>query len=237
MLNQTSGPAGARGAGQPVTREAWLHQAIEAFRPRFTAIGTPLPEKVHVSVGFGYGAKRENAVILGQCWARCTSTDEVNHIFISPQEGDPAAMLVTLLHELIHAADDCASGHKAAFAEAATRLGFQGPMTRTPPSVELAAEIITLAEALGPFPHAALNPAAVPVPALNPAAVPVPAPVPPGSAPAPAVPVHSGPGKQGTRMIKLAAVACCGYTVRTTAKWLDQGEPMCPHGAPMTRGN
>jgi hypothetical protein len=38
-------------------------------------------------------------------------------------------------------------------------------------------------------------------------------------------------------MIKLAAVACCGYTVRTTAKWLDQGEPMCPHGAPMTRGN
>jgi hypothetical protein len=42
-------------------------------------------------------------------------------------------MLVSLLHELIHAADDCASGHKGAFAEAVTRFGFQGPMTQTRP--------------------------------------------------------------------------------------------------------
>lgn len=27
--------------------------------------------------------------------------------------------------------------------------------------------------------------------------------------------------------------ACCGYTVRTTRKWLDQGYPLCPHGPPM----
>jgi len=133
-------------------------------------------------------------------------------------------MLVSLLHELIHAADDCASGHKGAFAEAAIRLGFQGPMTQTPPGVELAAEVITLAEALGPFPHAKLDPAA--------ASVPVPAP--PGGAPGPdpGGKVHSGPGKQGTRMIKLTA-ACCGYTVRTTRKWVDQGYPLCPHGQPM----
>ena len=106
-------------------------------------------------------------------------------------------MLVSLLHELIHAADDCASGHKGAFAEAATRLGFDGPMTRTPPGIELTAEVITLAEALGPFPHARLDPAAADVPA----------PVPPGGAPAPdpGGKVHSGPGKQGTRMIKLTA--------------------------------
>ena len=57
------------------------------------------------------------------------SADDVNHIFLGPQEGDPAAMLISLLHELIHAADDCQSGHKGAFAEAATRLGFEGPMT------------------------------------------------------------------------------------------------------------
>ena len=82
-------------------------------------------------------------------------------------------MLVSLLHELIHAADDCASGHKGAFAEAATRLGFEGPMTRTPPGVELTAEVITLAEALGPFPHARLDPQAD-----------VPAPVPPAGSPA-----------------------------------------------------
>src|SRR6185312_11504657 len=85
------------------------------------------------------------------------------------QEGDPAAMLVSLLHELIHAADDCVSGHKGAFAEAATRLGFDGPMTQTPPGVELAAEVITLAEALGPFPHARLDPTAAARPSSRPA--------------------------------------------------------------------
>jgi len=223
MLNQDSRP----GSDQGLTREAWLHQAIEAFRPRFTEIGLPLPGQIHVSIGFGYGSKAESKHILGQCWARRASADGVNHIFLGPQEGDPAGMLVSLLHELIHAADDCASGHKGTFAEAATRLGFEGPMTQTPPGLELTAEVITLAEALGPFPHAKLDTAMADVPA----------PVPPGGSPAPAPApgggkIHSGPGKQGTRMIKLTA-ACCGYTVRTTRKWLDQGYPLCPHGQPM----
>ena len=160
MLNQDSRPEDDQG----VTREAWLHRAIEAFRPRFAEIGLPLPGKLHVSVGFGYSSRAESKYILGQCWARRASADGVNHIFLGPQEGDPAGMLVSLLHELIHAADDCASGHKGAFAEAATRLGFEGPMTQTPPGIELTAEVITLAEALGPFPHARLDPAAADVP-------------------------------------------------------------------------
>jgi len=221
MLDQDSRPED----DQSLTREAWLHRAIEAFRPRFTEIGLPLPAKLHVSVGFGYSSRAESKYILGQCWARRASADSVNHIFLGPQEGDPAAMLVSLLHELIHAADDCQSGHKGAFAEAATRLGFEGPMTQTPAGLDLAAEVITLAEALGPFPHARLDPTTANVPV----------PVPPGAAPAPdpGGKVHSGPGKQGTRMIKLTATGCCGYTVRTTRKWLDEGYPQCPHGQPM----
>src|ERR1700693_119023 len=69
----------------------------------------------------------------------------------APEEAARPAMRVTLLHERIHAADDCQSGHKGAFAEAATRLGFQGPMTQTPPGLDLTADVITLAEALRPF--------------------------------------------------------------------------------------
>ena len=155
-----------------------------------TEIGLSLPARLHVSVGFGYSSRAESKYILGQCWARRASADGVNHIFLGPQEGDPAAMLVSLLHELIHAADDCQSGHKGAFAEAATRLGFEGPMTRTPPGLDLTAEVITLAEALGPFPHARLDPTTADVPV----------PDPPGAAPAPGPggKVHSGPGKQGT---------------------------------------
>jgi hypothetical protein len=223
MLNQDSRAEDDQG----LTREAWLHRAIEAFRPRFAEIGLPLPDKIHVSVGFGYSSRAESKHILGQCWARRASADGVNHIFLGPQEGDPAGMLVSLLHELIHAADDCASGHKGAFTQAATRLGFEGPMTQTPPGIELAAEVITLAEALGPFPHARLDPAAADAPT----------PVPPG-APAPdsGGKVHSGPGKQGTRLIKLTT-PCCGYTVRTTRKWLDQGYPLCPTANPCARND
>jgi hypothetical protein len=219
---------GPRGRDGLLTREAWLHQAIEAFRPRFAAAGLPLPAKIHVGVGFGYGAKRESAVVLGQCWARRASADGVNHIFISPQEADPAAMLVTLLHELIHAADDCASGHRGPFAAAAARLGFGPPLTSTPPGPALAADVAALAKSLGPFPHAALNPV--------PGQAPPPAP-PDGGAPPAGPPVHSGPGKQGTRLIKVTAAGCCGYTARTTAKWLETGEPRCPHGTPMTRAS
>lgn len=39
---------------------------------------------------------------------------------------------------------------------------------------------------------------------------------------------------QSTRMIKLTAVKCCQYVVRTTKLWItEQGVPKCPHGSPM----
>jgi len=208
-----------------MTREAWLLAAVEAVRPKFTTTGLPLPGRLHVSVGFGYGARAESKAVLGQCWARRASADGVNHIFVSPIEDDPAAMLITLLHELIHAADDCASGHRGMFAEAAARLGFRPPMTATPPSPELAAEVAALAQALGRFPHARLDPGA------RDTSPPAP---PDGGATPDGGKVHSGPGKQGTRMIRLTAAGCCGYTVRTTRKWLEVGDPQCPHGTPMT---
>jgi hypothetical protein len=207
-----------------MSREAWLERAIGMFRPRFEEVGLPLPEHVHVSVGFGYGSRAESKYIAGQTWARIASADGVNHVFIGPMEADPAEMLITLLHELIHVADDNASGHKGAFAEAATRLGFNGPMTQTPPTVELAAELAVMAAELGPFDHGKLDPelAKVPVPAGG------------AGDDGTVVPpkVHSGPAKQGTRMIKLVAPDC-GYTVRATRKWIEAGLPMCPHGVTM----
>jgi hypothetical protein len=81
--------------------------------------------------------------------------------------------------------------------------------------------------ALGPFPHAKLEPRTPTSPE------PEPGPETPGDT---GRKIHSGPGKQGTRMIKLTAAGCCGYTVRATAKWLAAGSPPCPHGTPVTRG-
>jgi hypothetical protein len=67
------------------------------------------------------------------------------------------------------------------------------------------------------------------------AEVPEPTPAP---APEPILPVEPAakpavkPGVQGTRMLK---VECpdCGYTLRTTRKWLDTGLPSCPAGNEM----
>lgn len=42
----------------------------------------------------------------------------------------------------------------------------------------------------------------------------------------------SKPKKQGTRMIKCECPDC-GYVVRTTAKWLQHGAPLCPDGTEM----
>jgi hypothetical protein len=211
------------------TRESWLRRAVEVFRPRFAEIELPLPANVHVSVGFSLGARAENSKILGCCFTREASEDGVNHIFISPESGDPVEVLETLLHELIHAADNCQSGHKGIFADAAKLLGFEGPMTATPASIELTAELMCIAEALGDYPHGALI---VPRPGRKPVQVIVNgAPVPSGTK------VHSGPKTQTTRMLKLACVnsecVAVGYTVRTTAKWLAMGAPKCPMGCTM----
>lgn len=201
------------------TRELWLERAVDAFRPRFTEVGQPLPEKIHISIGFGYGAKRENAKIRGQCWKSAASEDGVNHVFIGPEEADTMEILVTVLHELIHVALDCEDGHRGRFAEIATRLGFIGPMTSTPPSIELAADLVCLAETLGDFSHGKLN--------VNLART---TPVPTGAG---GVAIgggwHSGPAKQGTRMLKFSCTRC-GWTFRTTAKWSNAGLPTCVCG-------
>ena len=42
----------------------------------------------------------------------------------------------------------------------------------------------------------------------------------------------NGRKKQGTRMLKVVCPSC-GYTVRTTQKWLDVGLPTCPCGSEM----
>lgn len=207
-----------------ITRERWLEQAITVFRPRFDEVGYPLPEAFHVSVGFGYGAKRESAKLRGQCWSGAASADGAPHIFISPEIADTMEVLRTLLHELIHGSLDSpegiADGHTGRFAEIATRLGFTGRMTETPPSVQLAAELLTIAAELGEYPHGALDVAM--------ATAPVPVPV--GSGPR--VRTRTGPARQTNRHAKIEC-PCCGYVVRTTAKYLALGLPRCPAGTEM----
>jgi hypothetical protein len=206
-------------------RESWLRAAVEIFRPRFETIGFPLPEKVRVSVGFGpTGARQENAKILGVCLHSSCSGDGVNEIFISPEDADTCSMLATLIHELIHAADNLANGHKGAFAEAATRLGLEGKMTATTPSLELLTELVLIADRIGQYPGSVVDLSGV----LSKI------PVGPDGAP---VPSSSGPKTQKNRQLLVMCTTedcgCGGYKVRTSARWIAVGLPSCPMGTKM----
>jgi hypothetical protein len=63
-------------------------------------------------------------------------------------------VLETLAHELVHATG--AAGHRRAFARVAGRVGLIEPWKEAPAGPALRATLTSLAEELGPYPHAAL---------------------------------------------------------------------------------
>jgi hypothetical protein len=70
---------------------------------------------------------------------------------------DAVKVLSTLMHELIHAWDDCKNGHKGEFRRLAVALGLTGKMTATVPGDDLTIRLQDVAGKLGPYPHSALN--------------------------------------------------------------------------------
>ena len=134
-------------------REAWLADAVERLRPWFTAIGCTVPA-VRVSAGF---ASTGNAVHVGQCWPTTRSEDGLNHVFVSPVLQDPVAVLDTLVHELVHAVDDCEHKHGREYKKIALAIGLQGAMRSASAGKELTTRLQELALALGPYPHGKLS--------------------------------------------------------------------------------
>jgi hypothetical protein len=187
-----------------MTREAWLNKLVERLRPLYRDAGHPLPDRIKVSCGWpthrAIAPTGKNRTI-GQCFATQCSADQVNEIFVSPCIAKATQAAAILCHELIHALDNCQSGHKAAFKRVATAIGLTGKMTATRPAPPLAERLNALCESIGPYPHATLD-------------------------------IETGRKKQGTRMLKVACPEC-GYTVRTTRQWIEQGLPTCPCGAEM----
>lgn len=183
-----------------ITREEWLVSAVAALTPLFEELGETVPA-VRVSVGWPGGNGRKNSVI-GQCWATAASSDKVAQLFISPVLDDAVRVLDVLAHELVHAVDDCLSGHKGRFAKIAKALGLTGKMTATVAGDDLKAKLEEIAQELGEYPHAAL--------------------VNPGQG-------ADGPKKQTTRMLKAECPEGSGYKVRLTRQWLEEfGAPICP---------
>lgn len=204
------------------TREAWLVAAVDLMGVMFREAGESLP-RVRVSVGWPGGPGSKNSVI-GQCWATRASADAVAQVFISPVLDNPVRILDVLAHELVHAVDDCQSGHRGRFVKIAKAIGLAGKPTATVASPRLQRRLARFAATLGPYPHARISTTgSFIVPKTDPkTGLPVPGP-------------SDTPKKQGTRMLK-AECPDTGYKVRLTRLWLDEyGAPLCPcHQRPMT---
>jgi hypothetical protein len=184
------------------TREQWLNTAVTHLRQDFRDIGVGLPNNIRVSCAWSKNAKKNG---VAWCWKSESSGDGATEIQISPEVADPAKVLGNLVHELIHAADNCASKHSGFFRETAKRIGLTGKMTATVPGDSLTNRLNVLAIDMGDYPHAALDPNAA----------------------------SDDKPKQTTRMLK-ATCPQEGYTVRLTQKWVDVGLPYCPCGMEMT---
>lgn len=182
-----------------MTREEWLMAAIERLRPWYVAAGAPLPVKLKASCSWpitgGRGARRRT---LGQCFAPARSAAGITEVFVTPWLDKGDSVLAVLVHELVHAGVGTDKRHGPVFGKVARKLGLAGPLTATEAGPELQERVNAIVRELGPYPHAAVDPAGE----LR---------------------------KQGTRMLK-AVCPECGYTIRTTAKWVERGLPFCGDG-------
>lgn len=204
-----------------MNRETWLNELAALMAPRFAELGFPLP-KFRVSVGFtSLGA---NSAANGQCWADSCTDDKHFTIFISPAEKSSMSIAAILNHELIHCAVGIKEGHKGKFAQMMKQTGMQRPFTSSIAGDGFQAWVQPFIDKLGEIPHSPLK-------LRNETAVKLFQKVGGGIEADEGEPETSAPKKQTTRLIKCVC-SKCGYTVRTTQKWLDVGPPHCPeHGA------
>jgi hypothetical protein len=187
-------------------REGWLTEAAELMRKHvFTTedMQFVVPE-FRVSVGWPVG-KRKDTNVIGECHNTGNFDDGVPQVFISPRMKDRLAILRCLAHEMIHVLDDCQNGHRGHFAYVFKRIGMTGKRTETEAGEELRIKLADIADQLGKYPGAPLQPKRG---------------------------LSSGPKKQASRMFK---VACpdCGYVVRASRMWMEVGFPTCVCGTKM----
>jgi hypothetical protein len=136
-------------------REQWLNVAAELIRQEvFASSGLPRFEHPYrISCGFAQGSRKA----IGQCFPRAASADQTNEIYVSPTLDDPARVLAVLVHEMIHALDDCQSKHGKQFQRWARKVGMEGKVTESNPNALLRGQLRTIAIGCGDYPHAKLT--------------------------------------------------------------------------------
>jgi len=233
-------------------REEWLNLVARGMRPMFSDLGSPLPDKVRIAIGFTSKGRKGRSI--GECWDTTCSVDSHFEIFIRPDlsvsiDLMPIEVAAILAHELVHAAIGIRAGHGPEFRRVAKGLGLQGKMTATVAGPGFNDAIAPILAAVGPLPHARLNTGRI-ISSVDPDSSDEDGHQPgsgPGNSPSakrktrtsrgqPGTddqndPLTTAPKRQSSRHLKCQCLTC-GYTARTSRKWLDlYGPPHCPlHG-------
>ena len=141
------------------TREQWFLDVTNDLRENhFLESDHEIPEDVKVSCGFpSRNARAGKNQWIGVCHPRSHSENNINEIFINPCEADSVEVLGILVHELVHAIDDCKNGHKKAFKDIAVSVGLTGKMTATTSTSELEESLKSLVLKYGEYPHAKID--------------------------------------------------------------------------------
>jgi hypothetical protein len=135
-------------------REDWLNRATALFTKHWATMAVVVPADVQLSCGFPGGGSVYRRI--GECWPRARSEKKVNQIFISPVIAQPTRALDILGHELLHAVDDCASGHGQVFTKNSGRVGYSGGKHSTAETPQAKAHLVLMAKLLGKYPHGAV---------------------------------------------------------------------------------
>lgn len=193
------------------TRESWLLAAVEELRPIFAEriaalnatikdeakqLPAEVPAEIQISVGWTSG--KATTRTLGVCHSKASS-DDVHSIFIAPTMESATQILGVLVHELVHAIDDCQHGHTGPFRRIAKAMGLEGQMTATTVGEGLEPVLAEIAARLGSYPHKRLVVA----------------------------PKGAGSGRM-VKVACSDGVLCDDYSFYTTRKWIDAYELKCP---------
>jgi len=131
-----------------IENDTWLDSALQEVKDLFVEYGYKVPA---VKVTLGFTSKGLRSSTVGECWPRKASTSNVNHIFISPANTSSESIISTLIHECIHAIDNCEHGHGKEFKKIALDIGFKLPMRSTPAGEELQSRIEKIVGRIGEY--------------------------------------------------------------------------------------
>ena len=120
-------------AMEPVheNRAAWLQAAVAEVSGYFNALGSPLAERIQITIA-STSMGNQYRTLIGQCCDTSRSTGVKSFdIIVSPTVNDSFSALGTLIHELCHVAAGIAEGHKGQFEVLARGMMLEGPLNST----------------------------------------------------------------------------------------------------------